>query len=180
MTPFDLHALGTPPALILSQDQTLHQIHPAHQIPRCLGTSGSHGACCFRCPPHQSTQRARPHDPAHHAVSTSALLLLPLQRLTQLCSGQNSVWAPSSLLNPRCQASHSPSKSPTKLPAHWVHAHLSRCCAIVAFSAIFARRFERRPHLYPACLTVSSALRVRIDPIVIGIFSGPHQRRRRY
>ncbi len=24
-TPFDLHALGTPPALILSQDQTLHQ-----------------------------------------------------------------------------------------------------------------------------------------------------------
>ena len=73
-----------------------------------------------------------------------------------------------------------PSSSPTKLPAHWVHAHLSRCCAIVAFSAIFARRFERRPHLYPACLTVSSALRVRIDPIVIGIFSGPHQRRRRY
>ena len=27
-TPFDLHALGTPPALILSQDQTLHQCHP--------------------------------------------------------------------------------------------------------------------------------------------------------
>ena len=25
-TPFDLHALGTPPALILSQDQTLHQM----------------------------------------------------------------------------------------------------------------------------------------------------------
>lgn len=25
-TPFDLHALGTPPALILSQDQTLHQL----------------------------------------------------------------------------------------------------------------------------------------------------------
>jgi hypothetical protein len=25
--PFDLHALGTPPALILSQDQTLHQNH---------------------------------------------------------------------------------------------------------------------------------------------------------
>src|SRR5690554_4208678 len=30
MTPCDLHALGTPPALILSQDQTLHQLcwHP--------------------------------------------------------------------------------------------------------------------------------------------------------
>ena len=27
-TPFDLHALGTPPALILSQDQTLHQDPP--------------------------------------------------------------------------------------------------------------------------------------------------------
>jgi hypothetical protein len=27
-TPFDLHALGTPPALILSQDQTLHQKLP--------------------------------------------------------------------------------------------------------------------------------------------------------
>ncbi len=26
VTPFDLHALGTPPALILSQDQTLHQV----------------------------------------------------------------------------------------------------------------------------------------------------------
>src|SRR5699024_10466287 len=25
-TPFDLHALGTPPALILSQDQTLHHV----------------------------------------------------------------------------------------------------------------------------------------------------------
>ena len=24
-TPFDLHVLGTPPALVLSQDQTLHK-----------------------------------------------------------------------------------------------------------------------------------------------------------
>ena len=116
MTPFDLHALGTPPALILSQDQTLHQIHPAHQISRCLKISGSHGACSFRCPPHQSTQRARPHDPAHHALSTSALLLLPLQRLTQLCSGQISVRVSSSLLNPRCQASRSPSQYPHQAP----------------------------------------------------------------
>ena len=28
-TPFDLHVLGTPPALILSQDQTLHKNHGA-------------------------------------------------------------------------------------------------------------------------------------------------------
>ena len=27
MNPFDLHVLGTPPALILSQDQTLHNTH---------------------------------------------------------------------------------------------------------------------------------------------------------
>jgi hypothetical protein len=33
-TPFDLHALGTPPALILSQDQTLHQ-----SVPRLLTVS---------------------------------------------------------------------------------------------------------------------------------------------
>ncbi len=30
-TPFDLHALGTPPALILSQDQTLHQNAPGRE-----------------------------------------------------------------------------------------------------------------------------------------------------
>ncbi len=32
-TPLDLHALGTPPALILSQDQTLHQIRPTPRLP---------------------------------------------------------------------------------------------------------------------------------------------------
>src|SRR5207237_988028 len=32
--PFNLHALGTPPALILSQDQTLRQIQ--RQTPSCL------------------------------------------------------------------------------------------------------------------------------------------------
>ena len=37
-TPFDLHALGTPPALILSQDQTLHQ-WSAHPTSRFPGTS---------------------------------------------------------------------------------------------------------------------------------------------
>ena len=30
--PFDLHALGTPPALILSQDQTLHQFLVASRV----------------------------------------------------------------------------------------------------------------------------------------------------
>src|SRR5687768_5553168 len=33
--PFDLHALGTPPALILSQDQTLHHLSLVrHPVPR--------------------------------------------------------------------------------------------------------------------------------------------------
>ena len=41
-TPFDLHALGTPPALILSQDQTLHQ----H---------------CFACPVRKPAQGFVPH-----------------------------------------------------------------------------------------------------------------------
>ena len=36
--PFDLHALGTPPALILSQDQTLHQLSPP--TPRCRRVRG--------------------------------------------------------------------------------------------------------------------------------------------
>ena len=34
-TPFDLHALGTPPALILSQDQTLHQLCQGSPLVRC-------------------------------------------------------------------------------------------------------------------------------------------------
>ena len=33
-TTFDLHALGTPPALILSQDQTLHQVFVRPSMPR--------------------------------------------------------------------------------------------------------------------------------------------------
>ena len=60
--------------------------------------------------------------------------------------GQNSVRVSSSLLNPRCQASHSPSKSPTKLPAHWVHAHLSRCCR-ATFSLRFCSGVRRSPRI---------------------------------
>ncbi|WP_207643843.1 hypothetical protein, partial [Desulfitobacterium hafniense] len=30
--PFDLHVLGTPPAFVLSQDQTLHKIYEEHLI----------------------------------------------------------------------------------------------------------------------------------------------------
>jgi hypothetical protein len=44
-TPFDLHALGTPPALILSQDQTLHQsASSSHPVRRwsCVLCLGAH------------------------------------------------------------------------------------------------------------------------------------------
>ena len=51
-TPFDLHALGTPPALILSQDQTLHHRHrPGVQV--ALGVRPAvdfFRACCGRRP----------------------------------------------------------------------------------------------------------------------------------
>ena len=30
-TPFDLHVLGTPPAFVLSQDQTLKKLYPKHR-----------------------------------------------------------------------------------------------------------------------------------------------------
>jgi hypothetical protein len=55
--------------------------------------------------------------------------------------------------------------NPASGRVQWFHAHLSRCCAALADTAISACRFERRPHLYPACLTVSSALRVRMVPM---------------
>ena len=57
-TPFDLHALGTPPAFILSQDQTLHQAFPSIQpnsrcAERCPHLVGPNP--CFRtCPGHES------------------------------------------------------------------------------------------------------------------------------
>ena len=49
MTPSDLHALGTPPALILSQDQTLHQCSPPKRHVRFVWwprTKRSCSCCC--------------------------------------------------------------------------------------------------------------------------------------
>ena len=72
VTPLDLHALGTPPALILSQDQTLHHCsllclpslcpdcssHPTHPDPKtCVGVCGRNSlarAPACRRPRHQS------------------------------------------------------------------------------------------------------------------------------
>jgi hypothetical protein len=47
--PLDLHALGTPPALILSQDQTLHQTSPCGNLAACM--LGAH--VCARVAPRQ-------------------------------------------------------------------------------------------------------------------------------
>src|SRR5688572_19991096 len=50
-TTFDLHALGTPPALILSQDQTLHQVCPCSRppAPKSTGREMFHKNWCV-CP----------------------------------------------------------------------------------------------------------------------------------
>ena len=39
-SPLDLHVLSTPPAFILSQDQTLHQGHTRHPHPEAQGSGG--------------------------------------------------------------------------------------------------------------------------------------------
>jgi hypothetical protein len=60
-TPFDLHALGTPPALILSQDQTLHHCGRSRSGPGCVRSPDS-----LRSP--QRTPRCpgtSPRDRAH-------------------------------------------------------------------------------------------------------------------
>ena len=45
--PFDLHVLGTPPAFVLSQDQTLHQMLPA--FPRKLSPLGEPSDEVYMC-----------------------------------------------------------------------------------------------------------------------------------
>jgi hypothetical protein len=52
-TSFDLHVLGTPPALVLSQDQTLHKkFYGAHELrfTQSVNPRGSQiSLCFFRC-----------------------------------------------------------------------------------------------------------------------------------
>lgn len=38
VSPFDLHVLGTPPAFVLSQDQTLHKIYEENLIAQIVFT----------------------------------------------------------------------------------------------------------------------------------------------
>ncbi len=78
--PFDLHALGTPPALILSQDQTLHQCRThLGRPPSPEGTPwvGPDAGLSLRCsapsPPRSRSEPARspkrvPHAPRRPAI----------------------------------------------------------------------------------------------------------------
>ena len=115
--PFDLHALGTPPALILSQDQTLHQnklpqaaplarrslracvpllvSHPVAPAPRLATTPGTPLCIDVLC------VHVAPPDQTRVPVTVS---LLPLQRTTR----------------------PAPPGSPPSVRSVF-HAHLSRC-----------------------------------------------------
>jgi hypothetical protein len=80
---FDLHALGTPPALILSQDQTLHQVCPWWSPPpatvaRCArgGLVCCHCSCAARTPVQEdSPTGATPRGTAASAGAPPAQLL---------------------------------------------------------------------------------------------------------
>src|SRR5680860_185814 len=78
---FDLHALGTPPALILSQDQTLHQVCPLCPIsPQPEGRpSGSCSSFCVRWPTHCFCSISNPY-PCRSAPITSFEQLLHLRQ----------------------------------------------------------------------------------------------------
>ena len=91
VTPFDLHALGTPPALILSQDQTLHQVRvlfvtPAPGRHRFAG-QGLLSRIVTGSPPTSSAAPA-PHPKARRRTSQPAgglLRLLHTNRSPSAC-----------------------------------------------------------------------------------------------
>ncbi len=94
-TTFDLHALGTPPALILSQDQTLHQYClPAH--PKARPDFVSHCACVVSryaaLPPHPkactSTDASVLHlrPPTRHPANSPRLQPLPRKEASHPCT----------------------------------------------------------------------------------------------
>ena len=95
--PFDLHALGTPPALILSQDQTLHQDgSPRSRVApfpsaKCICVAGrsrsvttrfvlTHSRADRSSAPPRSPRRSRAQVPAREPRSPRIGSLLPLQR----------------------------------------------------------------------------------------------------
>lgn len=106
--PFDLHALGTPPALILSQDQTLHQwLGPRLRSPRERRTGAP--PVVLSLVPAAASLRTRCRGSRPHA---------------------GGAWCCSVMLDPRCGSSAS-SSTPDhcRLPASCLGASLSRCGA---------------------------------------------------
>ena len=79
--PFDLHALGTPPALILSQDQTLHHIcclRPPPDRNPGMGLGSCFVRSCSRSPTgHQASTPSSAHTPADSIRPVVRLAGLP-------------------------------------------------------------------------------------------------------
>jgi hypothetical protein len=101
---FDLHALSTPPAFVLSQDQTLHRDQPPERAPMKIsvepaspwrGTpTGTESASNFRCCPFQCIElTARRRRSRGNEVTKPALAFpssLPLSR----CAAPGGAGAP--------------------------------------------------------------------------------------
>ena len=86
MTPFDLHALGTPPALILSQDQTLHQCVRVYGLSRATGRhrhpARARSALTWSGLVHSRSPGPAPPPPAPSGTVTAR----PPQRTASVCS----------------------------------------------------------------------------------------------
>lgn len=78
-TTFDLHALGTPPALILSQDQTLHQNSSPVRVPpqQVLCTHTTPTIHSIASSPRTARSRRVPEPPGAPASGASVLHLRP-------------------------------------------------------------------------------------------------------
>jgi hypothetical protein len=66
LIPFDLHVLGTPPAFVLSQDQTLHPIPDG--IKQKVQSSKLFGISLFDCKGAQDTESGDPQPPSSLTV----------------------------------------------------------------------------------------------------------------
>ena len=98
--PFDLHALGTPPALILSQDQTLH-----HCLRRLTGSDD-----CQVAPPAPKGVPSRPR-------TFHCLLLAVTRSGPNLAPGSSLRYPPAQPASPaRCDATRRLVTAPARVP----------------------------------------------------------------
>jgi hypothetical protein len=74
MTPYDLHVLSAPPAFVLSQDQTLHELNSSCERTRLCSFGFFHvyvplplrtrRTCCLRLTPPRGVRLSTPKDPS--------------------------------------------------------------------------------------------------------------------